>query len=44
MKRIIKGYEPPCLLQYRQINGANYDGYSPKKSLKEALLTEQGYI
>ncbi len=44
MKRIIKGSEPPCLLQYRQIDGANYDGYSPKKSLKEALLTEQGYI
>jgi uncharacterized protein (TIGR02646 family) len=44
MKRIIKGIEPPCLLKYRQIQGANYDGYSPKKPLKEALLTEQGYI
>ncbi|WP_414529720.1 retron system putative HNH endonuclease [Nodularia chucula] len=44
MKRIIKGAEPPCLLKYRQIDGANYEGYSPKKPLKEALLTEQGYI
>ncbi|MBD2443132.1 TIGR02646 family protein [Dolichospermum sp. FACHB-1091] len=44
MKRIIKGSEPPSLLQYRQTQDANYDGYHPKKPLKEALLTEQGYI
>jgi uncharacterized protein (TIGR02646 family) len=44
MKRIIKGSEPLCLLQYRQTQDANYDGYHPKKPLKEALLTEQGYI
>ncbi|OBQ37858.1 MAG: hypothetical protein AN487_09055 [Anabaena sp. CRKS33] len=44
MKRIIKGSEPPSLLQYRQTQDANYDGYHPKKPLKEALLKEQGYI
>ncbi|WP_413171818.1 retron system putative HNH endonuclease [Anabaena azotica] len=44
MKRIIKGTEPPCLLKYRQIDGANYDGYHPKEPLKKALLAEQGYI
>ncbi|MCM0590836.1 MAG: retron system putative HNH endonuclease [Gloeotrichia echinulata IR180] len=44
MKRIIKGTEPPCLLQYRQTPGANYGGYHPKEPLKKALLTEQGYI
>ena len=44
MKRIIKGIEPPCLLKYRQIDGANYDEYHPKEPLKKALLTEQGYI
>ncbi len=31
MKRIIKGSEPPCLLQYRQTQDANYDGYHPKE-------------
>jgi uncharacterized protein (TIGR02646 family) len=44
MKRIIKGSEPSCLLQYRQIDGANYDGYHPKEPLKKSLLKEQGYI
>ncbi|HLO86719.1 MAG TPA: retron system putative HNH endonuclease [Nostocaceae cyanobacterium] len=44
MKRIIKGKEPNCLLQYRQIPGATYEGYHPKDNLKKALLTEQGYI
>lgn len=38
MKRIIKGIEPPCLLKYRQIDGANYDGYHPKEPLKKVLL------
>jgi uncharacterized protein (TIGR02646 family) len=44
MKRIIKGTEPPCLLKYRQIDGANYDGYHPKEPLKKALLKDQGFI
>lgn len=44
MKRIIKGSEPPCLLQYRQTNDAKYDNYRPKEPLKKALLEEQGYI
>jgi len=44
MKRIIKGSEPPCLLQYRQTNNANYGDYRPKEPLKKALLEEQGYI
>jgi uncharacterized protein (TIGR02646 family) len=44
MKRIIKGSEPPCLLQYRQTQDANYDGYHPKELLKTSLLKEQGYI
>jgi uncharacterized protein (TIGR02646 family) len=44
MKRIIKGTEPLCLLQYRQTEGANYEGYHPKEPLKRALLAEQGYI
>ncbi|MFO0051547.1 MAG: retron system putative HNH endonuclease [Dolichospermum sp.] len=44
MKRIIKGSEPPCLLQYRQTRDANYDGYHPKELLKTSLLKEQGYI
>lgn len=44
MKHIIKGSEPPSLLQYRQTQDANYDGYHPKEPLKQALLKEQGYI
>ncbi len=44
MKRIIKGTEPPCLLQYRQIEGATYDNYRPKDPLKKSLLIEQGSI
>jgi uncharacterized protein (TIGR02646 family) len=50
MKRIIKGKEPNCLLQYRQIQHTpdtpppTYEDYHPKEPLKEALLKEQGYI
>ena len=40
MKRIIKGSEPPCLLQYRQTNDAKYDNYRLKEPLKKALLEE----
>ena len=41
---IEKGQEPASLLQYKQQQGAYYEGFSQKDNIKEALLNEQGHI
>lgn len=44
MKQIIKNKEPNSLLQHRLSVHSDYDNYSNRDDLREALLTEQGYI
>ena len=41
---IDKGQEPESLLQYKQKEGAYYEGFSDKEDIQEALLLEQGHI
>jgi len=44
MKQIKKGKEPASLLAHRKKHHANYDNYSEKEGLRDALVKEQGYI
>jgi uncharacterized protein (TIGR02646 family) len=44
MKYIRKIKEPNSLTQYRQQQGAYYDGYPQKDELRDSLLKEQKYI
>jgi conserved hypothetical protein TIGR02646 len=44
MKYIRKGREPNSLTQYRQQQGAYYDGYPQKDELRDSLVKEQKYI
>ena len=41
---ICKGREPASLTQYRQTEGAYFDGYENKDELRDALLRDQGYL
>lgn len=41
---IRKGEGPRSLTEYRQRQGASYDGYENKDDVRHALLAEQGYI
>jgi uncharacterized protein (TIGR02646 family) len=44
MKHITKGDEPHSLIQHRQQANSNYDNYTAKSDLRDALLAEQGGI
>jgi uncharacterized protein (TIGR02646 family) len=44
MKYIKKGKEPNSLTQYRQQQGAYFDGYPQKDDIRDSLLKEQKYI
>jgi len=44
MKHITKGLEPHSLTHHRLQPHANYDNYSAKEDLRDALLAEQGCI
>jgi uncharacterized protein (TIGR02646 family) len=44
MKYIKKSKEPNSLTQYRQQQGAYFDGYPQKDELRDSLLKEQKYI
>jgi uncharacterized protein (TIGR02646 family) len=41
MRAIVKGAEPPSLTAYRKTVHSDYDNYSDKAALREALVTEQ---
>lgn len=41
MRTIQKGPEPPTLTQHRQQPHANYENYTDKTALRQALVTEQ---
>lgn len=41
MRAIVKGAEPPSLTACRQTSGCNYDNYTDKDALRDALVTEQ---
>lgn len=44
MKHVRKGKEPRELLQHRLTPGANYDNFQRKDVLRQALVSEQGYL
>ena len=41
MRAIVKGQEPPSLNTYRQTQGADYDNYRDRDTLRRALVVEQ---
>lgn len=43
-RHIHKGREPRELAEYRAKDGAHYDGFPHKDTLREALCKEQGYL
>lgn len=44
MKHVVKGQEPRELLQHRLRPDANYDTFQRKDVLRQALVSEQGYL
>ena len=44
MKHITKGQEPQSLIRHRKQPHSDYDNYTEKDELREALLAEQGGI